>query len=265
MEFTADQKTEIEKVLKYIKQMEGIIRTSPSQDQKDRVTKQLHQYREKLGKLTGQKPDRLNIPEIEAALGASVSAAPAAAPSGGGSGYNILDKFPVQPASKNSTDHDLNLMSTMLSVVQREYWPVLTDMHCKLDFSHSAERDTVRNKLESCLRSLSVLVETIDEYAAAEKQDFREQLLKMKNKQTRLFLIEADELFKLMRDFLAKINEDVAQGGGIVTNRKDVLKFNPRFEEATVLQGQSLVDGLKEFETFCAATIQRLNLPSFKK
>ena len=203
--------------------------------------------------------------EIEQAVGASSGGGARAAAAPSGKGYNILDKYPVQPPSKHSTDSDLNMITTMINVVQREYWPVLTDMHCKLDFSHSSERDSVRNKLENCVRSMSVLIETIDEYATADKQDFREQLLKMKNKQTRLFLIEADEMFKTVRDFLQKINEDVSQGGGVVTNKGDILKFNSRFEEATVLEGQPLVDGLREFEALCTATVERLNLPSFKK
>ncbi len=263
MEFTADQKVEIEKLLKYVRQMEGIIRTSPSAEQKERVTKQLQQYREKLAAVTGGRADKLNLSEIESAIGAVPGPKSNAAPSG--KTYNILDKYPVQQASKNSSDSDLNLMATMLAVVQREYWPVLTDMHTKLDFSFSSERDTVRTKLENAQRSLGVLIETIDEYAGAEKQDFREQLLKMKNKQTRLFLIEMNELFKTMREFLTRINQDLSSGGGVVTNKKDVLKFNPRFEEATVLEGQPLSEGLREFESFCVAAIERLNLPNFKK
>ena len=38
--FTKDQLTEIEKILKYIRQMESIVRTSPSAEQKERVRKE---------------------------------------------------------------------------------------------------------------------------------------------------------------------------------------------------------------------------------
>ena len=46
--YTNEQLKEIDKILKFIKQMEGIVRTSPSREQVERVRKELKKFREKL-------------------------------------------------------------------------------------------------------------------------------------------------------------------------------------------------------------------------
>ncbi|MBE7438092.1 MAG: hypothetical protein HS115_06510 [Spirochaetales bacterium] len=261
---------EIQKLVKYIRQMEGIIKTSPSREQRERVSKELQKYREKLSSLIpGSNPARLNLDEIERGTGGAPAAAetPKAGTEsspGFAAGHSILDRFPVEKASAHSTDADINFLSTMLGVLQREYWPVLTDQQCKLDFSCASDRDSIRYKLDGCLRSQTILIETIEEYAGAEKQDFREQLLKMKNKQTRLFLLETNDTLKELRGLLRKINEDLRGGGGMVLNSESTIRFNARFDQGTVLEGRRLPDALLEFEQFVNEVITRLNLPDLK-
>jgi len=258
---------EIQKLVKYIRQMEGIIKTSPSREQRERVSKEMQKYREKLSQLIpGSNPARLNLDEIERGTGSAETADPARPPADSGfqAGHSILDRFPVEKASAHSTDGDINFLSTMLGVLQREYWPVLTDQQCKLDFSCASDRDSIRYKLDGCLRSQTILLETIEEYAGAEKQDFREQLLKMKNKQTRLFLLETNDTLKELRALLRKINEDLRAGGGMVLNADSTIRFNARFDQGTVLEGRRLPDALSEFEQFINEVITRLNLPDLK-
>ncbi|MBI3395815.1 MAG: hypothetical protein HY042_08270 [Spirochaetia bacterium] len=262
--YTKDQLTEIEKVLKYIRQMESIVRTSPSAEQKERVRKELKKYTDRLVQLVpGVNPQRINVETLlhELGIAGGVQDAPDEPP-GEGEGFG---RVPVQKASAHSTDPDVNLLSTILTLLHREYWPAIADQHCKLDFSNGAERDAIRTILENVMRNLRVLAETIEEYAQAEKQDFREQLMKMKNKQTRVFLFESNEFLKKMRDFLKKLIVDLTEGGGSVLNKDDLLKFNPRFEEATMLEGRTVADGIQEFEKFVSQAIGRLNMPEFKQ
>ena len=270
--FTADQLQEIEKILKYISQLSGIVRTSPSKDQVDRVKKQIGQYADKLTKyLPHLDRNRINVDEIRrdlglGAQGGSRVAVKEEAESGAFSNqHDFLSRYPIQPACPNSTDRDVNMLATVIRTLQKEYWPVISDQHCKLDFSHGAERDNIRNHLDAAYRNLAVLIETIEEYAQAQKQDFREQLQKMKSKQSRLFLYETNEVLKKVREFLRKLIEDLDQNGSIVVNKGDTLKFNSRFEEATVLEGISLESGIREFEEFLNQAISALNLPDIKQ
>jgi len=114
------------------------------------------------------------------------------------------------------------------------------------------------------VRSLKVLSETIEEYATADKQDFREQLLKMKNKQTRIFSFETNETMKKVREFLKKLVDDLDRGGGAVMNKEDIIRTNARFEESNYLEGRTITDAIREVEYFAGKVIERLNLPQFK-
>ncbi len=271
-----EQRDEAERALRYLKQMEGIIRTSPNAEQRARVSREILKYREKLSGLApGKDFSKSNADQIRAELGLEAGAASGAqgavaaqAQSAAGgratAGYSILQKFPVQKGSPNSSDPDVNFLSTVWTVINVEYWPAISEQHCKLDFSHSSERDGMRAQLENISRNLKVLLETIEEYSGAEKQDFREQLLKMKNRQTRAFIFDSNEALKKLREFLEKLCDDVQSRGGVVMNKAEPLRFNARFEKATVLEGVSVADGLIEFHQFVAEAIQHLNLPQLK-
>ena len=279
--YSPEQKTEIEKLLKYIEQMEGIVRTSPSREQVERVRKQINTYTSRLLTLMPHLDrNRLIIKDIRAELGGpeetdmdtpappasggSTTAPPRRPVASAASQLDILARYPVERASAHSTDNDVNFLATILRVIQREYIPVISDRHCKMDYSHASERDALRNHLETAFRNLKVLAETIEEYATAENQDFREQLLKMKNKQTRIFLFESNQSLKKVREFLRKLVGDLNGSGHIIMNPENTIHFDSRYEEATGLEGAPLPQGIREFETFVTQAIEKLNLPELK-
>lgn len=264
-EYSPDQLAEIEKILNFIQQMEAIIRTSPSREQVDRVRKQIGQYVDKLiNYMPHLNRSRIVVEEIRRELGLSGRSAIEAKRNMAEPQRDVLARFPIEPASPHSTDPDVNFLATVLRVIQREYWPVISDQHIKLDFSHGAERDSLRNKMEGAHRNLKVLTETIEEYALAENQDFREQLLKMKNKHTRVFMYELNGILKKMNEFLRKLVNDLNTNGNIIMNKGEILKFNPHYEEARELDGISLDQGIRDFSEYTAQAIKRLNLPEIK-
>ncbi len=275
--YSQAQIDEIEKLVNYIDRMETIIHTSPNRSQVDRVQKELRKMGEKLAAIVpGVNALNVNTNEVRVKVG--LMAEPQGDKPSSGSrpragsasrkfedtGLSIIDKFPVKPASPHSTDHDVNFTYTVIHIIQNEYWPVISDQICKLDFSHGAERDSVRMRLDNVLRSMKVLVETIEEYAGAEKQDFREQLLKMKSRQTRIVMFETHDFLKLLRDFLNKLITDIRSDGGVILNKSDTIRFDSRFHVATVLEGRSIADGIKEFQAYVLQAIEKLHIPDLK-
>tara|TARA_Y100001937_G_scaffold122287_1_gene182431 strand:+ start:11445 stop:12269 length:825 start_codon:yes stop_codon:yes gene_type:complete len=272
VDLNQDQLAEIDKLTRYIKQMEGIVRTSPNPDQVARVKRELQKYREKLKTLyPDYDPNSHQMDDVRGQLGldgggkAKTGGGGGAARSGGGEGHDILDKFPVAKASPNCTDHDVNFLATILHVIQKEYWPAISEQHTRMDFSLNQERDTIRYHLDTALRNLKILTETVEEYAQAEKQDFREQLLKMKNKQTRVFLFETNDMLRLMREFMRKVAGDIQQNGSAIQNKSDKIQFNPKFEDATLLDGYTIRDAVLEFLELLDQTIAQLRLPQMKQ
>ncbi|MCR9144925.1 MAG: hypothetical protein NXI24_21995 [bacterium] len=277
-------RAEVEKILKYLKNMEGIVRTSPNPEQKARVQKELSKQRTRLAAIVpGLDATRMNHTQIVAALemsGGEAAGAAGASAAGGGStaraaatssgagtsgGYKVLDKFPIEKASPNSTDPDVNFLAGVFTAIQKEYWPAISEQHCQMDFSRGAERGAMRTQLDNVLRNMKVLLETIEEYSSAEQQDFREQLLKMKNRQTRAFIFDANDMLRKIRDFMEPLLEDIEVNGGIITNKTETLRFNARYEDATVLEGAAVADGVQEFARFVQEAIEHLNLPQLKK
>ena len=271
MDLNQDQLSEIDKLTRYIKQMEGIVRTSPNPDQVARVKRELQKYREKLKVMYPDfDPGQQQVDDVRKELGldgggSSGSSAGSKSESSAITGHDILDKFPVAKASPNCSDHDVNFLATILHVIQKEYWPAICEQHTRMDFSLNQERDTVRHHLDTALRNLKILTETIEEYAQAEKQDFREQLLKMKNKQTRVFLFETNDMLRLLREFMRKVADDIHQNGSGVQNKSDRIQFNAKFEDATMLDGYSIRDAVLEFLELLDQTIAQLRLPQMKQ
>ena len=87
----------------------------------------------------------------------------------------------------------------------------------------------------------------------------------MKNKQSRIFISEAGELFKAFRDFLEKVEADMETGGVVVMNLGEKIHFNSRFERATLLEGKDVGYCLRQFMEFTRAAMDSINIPTFKK
>ena len=107
--------------------------------------------------------------------------------------------------------------------------------------------------------------ENTKEYALSEKQDFKEQLGRMKNKQSRIFISEAGDMFKVFKEFLEKVQNDMEDGGVVVMNLGDKIHFNSRFERATLLEGKDIGYALRQFLEFTKAALQSISVPTLKK
>ena len=254
MPLSQDQILELQKLQKAVTQLENILKTSRNEEQRHRVSQDIRKYREKMQKISPDgMPDNLNTP-----------VATPVAPAETGKKSGILDTFPIMKISPNSNDQEINFIGTLVNVLDLEFLPILGDSHIKLDFSHATERDSVVKHIENIRRNMKVLTETIEEYSAAEKQEFREQLGRMKNKQARIFIAEAYEVFKKFREFLEKLLGDMKEGGGVIMNLGEKVRFNPRFEKATILEGREVSEAVHEFLNFIREAMENINVPNLK-
>lgn len=257
MALTNDQLAEIQKLQKAIEQLEKIHKLSSNQEQKNRVAKDIIKYKEKLRTITPES----GLPSADSIISKPKSNEPTSKIQLN----NILSQFTVMKISPNSNDREINMIGTLLNVLDTEFIPILMDTHIKFDFSHGAERDGVVKYMENIRRNVKVLTETIEEHAQTEKQEFREQLGRMKNKQARIFITEAYEVFKKFKGFLEKVLTDMGTGGGVIMNLEEPIKFNSRFEKATLLEGKSIEEGINIFHTFLDEALGNINIPNIKK
>ncbi len=260
---------EIEKLIKFLRQMEIIVRTSTNAAQVERVKKDIARYRARLKELVPDyRPEKETVDQLARRLTGSPAETTAQKPvavTEAGVPVEIADRIPEERASPHCTDPDVNFVASVVKVILREYWPAITEQHVRMDFTSGQERQALRFKLDNLVRSLKTLTETIEEYATAEKTDFREQLFKMKNKQSRLFLFEGNELFRDFKVFLGKQIEEMQRGGSAIKNPDERIRFDRSYEDATWLENLTVGEAVVEFYNLVDYAIKKVNLPTLKQ
>lgn len=267
---------EILKLIKYIKSMQLIIRTSPNKDQVERIKKDLYKYIKKLQTLVPDfDPSKETMEELERRLfQTNIFPSQKKEDSMFQNYYNESVekdqiswdyKIPMKKASHHCNDQEINFLFSSIDFIQKEFWPILSEQHIRLDFTYSQERQSLRFQFDELIRELNSLIETVEDYALAENPDFRDQLYKMKNKQIRLFLINANEFFKKLKDFLNRLLSELDKRTSVIKNLDDRIEFNPQFEEASLLNGYTIREALVEFIDLIQFILKKINLPDFKQ
>jgi hypothetical protein len=258
MALSSDQITELKRFQKILNQLDKINSVSNNEDQKKRVSKEILKYKAKVLVISPS-----GIPDTIQSISKSDSRSDDSNSSKNkkNNQQSIFDNLVVMRLCQHSTDPEINLLSTLINLFETEYIPVLTDAHIKFDFSTLNERNSVIKLFENIKRTIKVLIETIEEYASTDKQEFKEQMGRMKNKQSRVFISEASEFFKSMKTFVDKTLHDISQGENIINNIEEVIRFNPKTESATLLQGKKIKYALEEISTFLETALANISIP----
>jgi hypothetical protein len=258
MALSSDQITELKRFQKILNQLDKISSVSNNEDQKKRVSKEIQKYKAKVLVISPS-----GIPDTIQSISKSD---PRSDDSNNSKNkkdnqHSIFDNLVVMRLCPHSTDPEINLLSTLINLFEIEYIPVLSDAHIKFDFSTLNERNSVVKLFENIKRTIKVLIETIEEYASTDKQEFKEQMGRMKNKQSRVFISEASEFFKSMKTFVDKTLQDLSAGENIINNLEEVIRFNPKTESATLLQGKKIKFALEEISTFLETALANISIP----
>lgn len=256
MPLTQEQISELTRLQKMLRNLERIEKSAKDDLQKERVAFDIERYRRKMQEISPEGiPDNLDL---------TMRTAKVRAENPSDLKHKVISQYPVMKITPSSNDTEINQIGTIINVMDMEYIPILGDAHIKFDYSHATERDSVLKYMENLRRNMKILIETIEEYSAAEKQEFREQLSRMKNKQSRIFIADAYETLGKFRDFLSSVNKDVREGVNVIMNMEEPVRFNPRFEKATVLEGKSIMEALREFQAFAEEACDLIRLPNFR-
>ncbi|TGN19919.1 hypothetical protein [Leptospira idonii] len=256
MPLNQEQILELTKLQKMVRNLEKIERHAKNDTQKERVAFDIERYRRRMQEVSPEGiPDNLEQ---------TMKNVKARAENPNNVKHKVISQYPVMKITPNANDGEINQIGTLVNIMDLEYIPILGDAHIKFDYSHATERDSVLKYMENLRRNMKILIETIEEYAAADKQEFREQLSRMKNKQSRIFIAESFETFSKFQEFLHSVNAEIKEGNNVIMNMEEPMKFNPRFEKATMLEGKSIMEALREFQQFVDEACDLIKLPSFR-
>lgn len=258
MALTEEQRQEAEKLLRLARQYEGIIRTSRNSEQLRRTKVELKKIRDQLETYF---PDGLPEPGASLSTPMNPAASQRKSVEDGIQGYQVLSNIPINKASLHSEDDDVNVISSVLSFLEKEIMPSLTDRHVKLDFSLNAERDSHYSKLENVKRQLKILTDTLDDLNRATRDDMKLQLRQMKERYTRHFLHEAGMLIKTILGFWSKIDEDNQRGGNRCLNKDEEISYDRKFEEASFFEGKTVSQAIAMSVTLLQETLDFVAIP----
>lgn len=256
MPLSQDDIQELTRLQKMLKNLERIEKGAKNDLQKERVAFDIERYRRRIQEVSPE-----GIPEN---LEQTMQNVKMRAADSDNVKHKVTSQYPVMKITPNSNDTEINQIGTLINIMDLEYIPILGDAHIKFDYSHATERDTVLKYMENLRRNMKILIETIEEYSAADKQEFREQLSRMKNKQSRIFIAESFETLSKFQEFLKSVNHEIREGNNVIMNLEEPIKFNTRFEKATMLEGKSIMEGLREFQQFVDEACELIKLPSFR-
>jgi hypothetical protein len=262
MALSAEQISELKKYQKILIQLEKINSVSNFPDQKERVSKDILKYRAKILSISPN-----GIPDTIQSFGRSESKSQNSDDDDMTAKKNnpqiqaVFDNLVVMRLSPHSTDQEINFLSTIINMLEVEFIPVIGDSHIKFDFSHISERNNIQKQFDSLKRTSKVLIETVEEYATTDKQEFKEQMGRMKNKQSRVFLSEASELFKNFKTFIDNTLVDLSKGENIINNTDEPIKFNPKTEHGTILSGKSIRESLEAIGAFLEIALSNISVP----
>jgi hypothetical protein len=253
-----DKTKKSEEIVKSIKLLESVLKTSIDGIQKARVKKDLKDLREKLKELYPGS----DLKEIENAIYANVMAMPQM-DSKSFKQYKHLKNINIEIYSNYKEDIETNEAASVMKFFEERIWVVISDQHTKLDFSNSGERDTLYRKLDECNRAFKTFCQTIDDIDRIRSSEYINQLNMMRIRHGRLFLFEIHQFFKSVRQFIVNLIANQEAGGNLITNPDELIKYAD-YEEYTTYENWTVINALKNMLEFVEEALDLINIPNIK-
>ena len=253
-----DKNKKAEEIVKSIKLLESVLKTSTDVSQKSRVKRDIKDLRSKLSVIF---PDK-DLKDVEEAIYANIMALPPknVPPL---EQYKHLNNISIKNYSSYKEDSEVNEAASIMLFFEKKIWVVISDQHTKLDFSNSSERDTLYRKLDECNRAFKTFCQTIDDIEKVRSSEYINQLHMMRVRQGRLFLFEIHQFFKSVREFLADLITNNEADGNMILNPDDLITYAD-YEEYSTYENWTVINTLKNMMEFLDEALDLINIPNIR-
>lgn len=254
-----EKRKKARQIVKSIKALEGVLKTSRDPSQRSRVKKDIDSLRNMLKEMY---PD-VSVEELEDAIATDdLLAEPSREQML--SGYKYIKIVPIEKISSYRDDEEINIAASIMKYFEDRIWGVISDQHSKLDFSNSAERDALYRKLDECNRAFKIYYQTLDDLERTRSGEYVNQLNLMRVKQGRIFLIEIHGFFAAVNEFISEIIADSEFGGTMVLNSDEIIVYSD-YEKYRTFDGWNVVDALKYMKGFVEEALDVIVVPDIRK
>ena len=247
-----------EEIVKSIKLLESVLKTSNDASQKTRVKRDIKDLRLKLGALFPGK----DLKDIEEAVYSNIMAMPQKNVTSLEQ-YKHLKSIDIQNYSGYKEDSEVNEAASVMQFFEKKIWVVISDQHTKLDFSNSGERDTLYRKLDECNRAFKTFRQTIDDIERVRSSEYINQLHMMRIRQGRLFLFEIHQFFKSAKEFIVNLITNNEAEGNMILN-PDTLITYADYEEYPTYENWTVINALKNMMEFLDEALDLINIPNIR-
>jgi hypothetical protein len=254
-----DIKSETKSIVKTIRMLEGVLKTTPNAVQRGRVKKEIDQLRKKLSDMYPGE----DIKAVEDAVERDFLAQPIETPKDF-SEFETLKAVEIQHFSPYKDDREINEAASLIVYFEERLWGAISDQHTKLDFSNASERDTLYRKLDQCVRSFKIFRQTLDDLEKTKSGEYVSQLNLMRAKQARVLLFDIHDFFKSVNKFLTNLISETEYGGAMILNPNETMVYAD-YEKYATFQGMTVLAALKYMKQFVGEALQVIRVPEIKK
>lgn len=234
-----------DQVERTIKNLENVLKMSKDQIQRQRVFKDIQRWKEILETLPKKQVKELDSYDEEKSASALAD-------------YELLKYITVLQMNKKIDDKDLNEIFTFMKFFEDEYLGMLGEYHLKLDYNQSDLRNTFYPKLHDIHNALehyaNALIKFDDEYNPVDKT----RLKMMVQEEYRNLLKKVGDFLRRLSNFINDLVYDYEQSGSVIKNPHEKLRFS---SGGNVLNGYTVIEGLKDLQLFLAELLDYLNIP----
>lgn len=255
---TDDKTKKSTEIVKSIKLLESVLKTSTDDIQKARVKRDINTLR---GRLKEMFPEA-DLKELENAIYANVMAMPTKDIKHIKK-YNHLKDVSINIYSSLKEDKEINEAASIMKFFEEHIWVAISDQHTKLDFSNSSERDSLYRQLDECNRAFKTFCQTIDDIEKVRSSDYINQLHLMRIRQGRLFLFEIYQFLKTVKKFISVLIENHEAGGNMILNPDDLIEYAD-YEEYPTYANWTVLNALKNMLEYIDESLNFINIPNIK-
>ncbi len=254
---------EVRKLNKLIRQYESVYRTARTDDQRDRVGKELKKlqtYRAQILAVNVIDPQALedNGEETDDLASFPILGRLAAEP------RSSVPRGAVEVLPPPAGEMEVSHLELYAGFFEKEFLPFLTEIRLKLDFKFSMERDSFYHRFQDMKRKIA---DYRDECGRLAEETLTKQMdteiRKRAVKLTRMLTTEASRFFRAINRFATELSDDAGADGVKCLNGAQVIRFE-KIEGKRHLEGETVRDALDQLAALALEAVEYLNVPEIE-
>lgn len=179
--------------------------------------------------------------------------------------YTILSAIPIEPASPDCFEPEINAIHSFIAFFEHEYWGGISDFTVKLDYNYSQKREVFFNDLNVIQIAFKNYLDIISDLnSESVTRDYEEKLKTMRTKYYMDLIMKVGEFINRLHNFVASMLEDYRNGGNVILNPDETLRFD-KIHGERALEGMTVVEGLESLNQFLEEFEDYLNIPEIKR